>query len=428
MNLETTVRLRAYASAGVVGLAAALAIGEPAPALLAVPLLALVVAGLVGSAAPELDVAIEDAPTSIVEGEERMVRLRLTSSEAIRNLNLGIGLPSGLGLSQFEGGEILDSTTLNLDIERGETIVEFTVKAEGWGRRTLGPIVAYVDGPLRMLTARKEFPRTIRMVSIPSDDLIRELLMPRETNLHSGDLVSKLRGSGSEFAELRPFQMGDDPRSLNWRVSSRMGSWWVNERHPERNGDVVLVVDAQTQEGGGTEALVDKAVRLAGALIREYGRRRYRIGLVTVDGVARWIQPGSGESHRRRILDQLLGVEEGESSRAAIERAVLRVAVKPAFVIILTPMLDDSLAGIAHSLRVSGLDIALVEVDPVMFLPPPTNPPRQVGRRVWTMERDRLRDRLAGDGIPVAPWRVGDAPDVPLSQIANWRASWRLPV
>jgi uncharacterized protein (DUF58 family) len=266
------------------------------------------------------------------------------------------------------------------------------------------------------------------MVSIPSDAVVNEMLVPRDTNLHVGDLVSKLRGVGSEFAELRPFHHGDDPKALNWRVSSRSGSLWVNERHPERNGDVVLVVDAQTQTGTGTDILVDRAVRLAGSLLREYGRRRYRLGLVTVDGIVRWTVPGSGEAHRRRVVEQLLSVQSGDSGRLAIERGLARAARRPALVIVLTPLLDDSLAGLAHSMRVSGIDLAMIEIDPIGFLAAPTNEARVAGRRVWRMERERLRDLLAGDGIPVAPWREGEPPDVPLARIAGWRSTWRLPV
>jgi uncharacterized protein (DUF58 family) len=144
--------------------------------------------------------------------------------------------------------------------------------------------------------------------------------------------------------------------------------------------------------------------------------------------MTRFIQPGSGEQHRRRIIEQLLGVQGGDSTPIAVERAVLRVAVRPALVIMLTPMLDDSLAGLAHSLRVSGIDVAMIEVDPSEFLPEPTNEPREIGRRVWKMERDRLRDLLVADGIALAPWRRADPPDVVLSQLASWRSSWRLPV
>jgi hypothetical protein len=41
------------------------------------------------------------------------------------------------------------------------------------------------------------------------------------------------------------------------------------------------------------------------------------------------------------------------------------------------------------------------------------------------MERDRLRDRLAGEGIPVVVWRSIDPPDVPLARLDELRTLWR---
>ena len=423
----STTRLRAYAATGLVGMFGALAVGHPEPALFAVPMVVLAIVGLVAARPPEVEVRILDAPTSLVEGERRKVTLVIEANEGISELTVNLAPAPGIEIVGVEGGDLVDGTSVAVRLA-GETEIEVSIVAQGWGRRSLGPVQAYVMSPLGVVEHRWTFEETVRMVSIPSDAVVNEMLVPRDTNLHVGDLVSKLRGAGSEFAELRPFHHGDDPKALNWRVSSRSGSLWVNERHPERNGDVVLVVDAQTQPGTGTDILVDRAVRLAGSLLREYGRRRYRLGLVTVDGIVRWMAPGSGEAHRRRVVEQLLSVQSGDSGRLAIERGLARAARRPALVIVLTPLLDDSLAGLAHSMRVSGIDLAMIEIDPIGFLAAPTNEARMAGRRVWRMERERLRDLLAGDGIPVAPWREGEPPDVPLARIAGWRSTWRLPV
>lgn len=427
MTRRPTARLRVYVTAGAVGLVASLAVGQPEPAIAGVALLVLVLVGLESVGARDLSVVIARAPASIIEDEERTVTLFVTADQPVSGLTLDLALSPGLSAVSVEGGRLIDRTTIEVDVGR-KTSVEVGIRAEGWGSKTLGPLVARKRAPLGIVEFRQVFEESVRMVSIPSEMTFTELLTPLDTNLHSGDLVSKAMGAGFEFAELRPHQHGDDPKHLNWRVSSRFGSLWVNDRHPERNGDVLLVLDAQAEVETGIPILIDRGVRLAGALIREYGRRRYRIGLVTIDGVVRWIEPGSGEAHRRRILRGLLAIQQGTSNRHAIERVVMRAAKRPALVILLTPLLDDSLAGLAHSMRVSGLDMAIVELDPAQYLPEPSSDARALGRRLWEMERERLRDRLAGDGIPVAPWTAGQPPDVPLSQLASWRTRWRMPV
>lgn len=427
MTRRATTRLRVYVTAGVMGLVASLGVGQPEPAIAGVAMLVLVLVGLELADPPDISVSIEEAPTSIIEGEERTVALLVSSDPPTPRLTLDLTLSEGVSIVSVDGGRQLGGTTIELDAGEG-TRIEVVVRADDWGSKTLGPLVAHVLPTLAMVEFRQDFSDYVRMVSIPSEPTFSEVLAPLDTNLHSGDLVSKAMGTGLEFAELRPHQHGDDPKHLNWRVSSRVGSLWVNQRHPERSGDILIVVDAQSEPETGIPALVDRAVRLAGALLREYGRRRYRVGLVTIDGVVRWIEPGTGEAHRRRILAGLMAVGEGSSNRHAIERTVMRAAKRPALVIMLTPLLDDSLAGLAHSMRTSGLDMAIVELDPAGFLPESSNEARALGRRVWTMERERLRDLLAADGIPVAPWSADQPPTVPLSRLASWRTSWRLPV
>jgi uncharacterized protein (DUF58 family) len=262
-------------------------------------------------------------------------------------------------------------------------------------------------------------------VVVPQEIALRRLLSPLETNLHSGDLVSKLRGSGSEFADMRSYAPGDDPRHINWRVSSRSDGLWVNERHPERNGDVILLVDAQVEANTGLVELVDRSVRLAAALLQGHARRRHRLGLVTLDGMCRWVGPGSGEIHRRKLLEQLIGVRPGEVLWDAVERSVMRAAKRPALVVALSPLLDNNMAGLLNVLRRSGIDVVAIEIDATDQLSEPERGDRQMGRRIWSMERERIRDRLSGAGIAVAIWDRDDPPEVPLHQLDARRSSWR---
>jgi hypothetical protein len=69
------------------------------------------------------------------------------------------------------------------------------------------------------------------------------------------------------------------------------------------------------------------------------------------------------------------------------------------------------------------VSVIALDVDPV--LPPATGQARLLGRRIWSMERDRLHDRLAGEGIPVVVWRSIDPADVPLARLDELRTLWR---
>ena len=86
--------------------------------------------------------------------------------------------------------------------------------------------------------------RPHRLQIYPRPELLQSLVAPLDTQLATGDLVARVRADGLEFADTRGFVPGDRLRSVNWRASARRGELIVNERHPDRNADVVLFLDS----------------------------------------------------------------------------------------------------------------------------------------------------------------------------------------
>jgi uncharacterized protein (DUF58 family) len=425
LNVTPSTRLRAYVTAGLVGLASGLAVGSPAPVILGTALLIVAVVGIAGGQNLPVDAEAIEWPQSMIEGENRTIRLKLEASGRAGRTYVDLRLTDGLELVSAMGARVLSDSRIVVSSVDGRRDVVLEVAATGWGRHGFGPIDAFTESPMGMFDVHSESGLRTRWVVVPEEIALRRLLAPIETNLHVGDLVSRHRGTGSEFSDLRSYQPGDDPRNINWRVSSRADGLWVNERHPERNGDVLLLVDAQLEGGVGLEDLVDRSIRLAAALLQSHARRRHRLGLVTLDGMCRWIGPGMGEAHRRRLIEQLLAVLPGQVVWDAVERAVIRAAKRPAMVIALTPLLDTNMAGLLNVLRRSGVDVSIIELDIAEALVEPDRPERSIGRRIWQMERERVRDRLAAAGIPIAVWDPAERPEIPLHQLELWRMSWR---
>jgi uncharacterized protein (DUF58 family) len=103
----------------------------------------------------------------------------------------------------------------------------------------------------------------------------------------------------------------------------------------------------------------------------------------------------------------------------------MRAAKRPALVVALSPLLDNNMAGLLNVLRRSGIDVVAIEIDATDQLSEPERGDRQMGRRIWSMERERIRDRLSGAGIAVAIWDRDEPPEVPLHQLDARRSSWR---
>jgi len=87
--------------------------------------------------------------------------------------------------------------------------------------------------------------------------------------LRVGDFTSQLHGSGVEFDRHRPYQVGDDVRSIDWSVTARMGAPYIRENQSERELNVVLVLDqsASMNLEAGEHSKREVVTYVSGALL-----------------------------------------------------------------------------------------------------------------------------------------------------------------
>ena len=64
--------------------------------------------------------------------------------------------------------------------------------------------------------------------------------------LMGGAVRTRYRGRGMEFAEVRPYQPGDDIRTIDWRVTARVQSPYTKLFQEERERPVFVVVDQRS--------------------------------------------------------------------------------------------------------------------------------------------------------------------------------------
>jgi uncharacterized protein (DUF58 family) len=98
-------------------------------------------------------------------------------------------------------------------------------------------------------------------------------------------------------------------RSVNWRVSARRGELWINQRHPERNVDVVLLLDTFTHAGPAGAGTLEQMVRGASSLASAWLRDRDRVGVIAFGGTLRWLEVGDGSRHAYRLIDAFLDTQ-----------------------------------------------------------------------------------------------------------------------
>jgi uncharacterized protein (DUF58 family) len=125
------------------------------------------------------------------------------------------------------------------------------------------------------------------------------------------------RGSGLDFAGLRPYMEGDDARHIDWNVTARLDEPQVREFNEDRELTAWLVLDrsASMMIGGPDRGKQDVLAELALVLARLLGRSGNRVGAMLYDTrLARIVPPGTGRGHALRIGREL---ERAPDSRAA---------------------------------------------------------------------------------------------------------------
>ena len=192
---------------------------------------------------------------------------------------------------------------------RGEREVEYRLSCDRWGSYVLGDLRLVAHDRFRVFRYERRQDFALPLKVYPRPELVRELLLPLETQVFTGNLVAREKGEGIEFADLRPFVPGDRVRRINWRASARRGELWVNELHAERNADVILFLDSFTEARRENESTLDRAVRGTSALAEHYLQHKDRVGLVSFGGVLNWLLPSTGLTQLYRIVDSLLDTE-----------------------------------------------------------------------------------------------------------------------
>jgi uncharacterized protein (DUF58 family) len=263
---------------------------------------------------------------------------------------------------------------------------------------------------------------TVRV--LPGAATTGPLLRPESPRAAAGMHVARIRGDGLEFAEVRPYAPGDRFRTLNWAVSARRDGLWVNQRHPERSADLVLLVDTFSDDREGHSPALTRAVRAAWLLATAHLAAHDRVGLVTFGGYPAWLVPGGGERALLGICDRLLITQAAwTEAQRSVEFLPAHVIPAGASVVGLTPLHDSRMVAALVDLRRRGMDVAAVEVDVSDLIADAAAargvPPSAVA--LWQLERERRRDVLASVGVAVVPWPPGDEAAFVLDRLARLR-------
>lgn len=403
---ERALRLGTLA---VVAPAAALLTGHPWVLALAVGPLVLLALALPSGPRPDTVTAeAEVEPRRCFEGEQVTVRIAVDYPGEKARLDPGLTLGHGVRLDH---------------LSVGSHRVDLVLTAQRWGRWTLGTadVDVYDRGGLARRTLRAELGE-IAVFPVPEHAGLTPI--PVRLPQRLGEHTSPQRGEGVEVTGVHPHVRGERQRRIHWPATTRRGTLQVHQFAAERTADTVVLLDVLTDVVDpvtGASSL-DEAFRAAAGLVRGYLRTHDRVGVVSVGGATRWLQPGSGQGYFYRLVDSVLEVRKDRAYRTS-GLSLLPPPALPegALVYVITPLTDQRIFDVLQQIRGRANPMVVVEVptgDPVVEA---GDTEGELALRLWRADRDAMRFALAERGIAVVAHRPGETLDLALAPLLRTR-------
>ena len=139
------------------------------------------------------------------------------------------------------------------------------------------------------------------------------------TGVLQGAYRSTFRGTGIEFEEVRPYQPGDEVRSIDWNVTARTGEAHVKTYIEERQLILQLLVDQSRSMdfGSGARTKRDVAAEVAALMTFVASAEQDMVGLALFDqSTGLHLKPGVGSRHAQRLVREVLAAQAtGDASR-----------------------------------------------------------------------------------------------------------------
>ncbi|MEY3370547.1 MAG: hypothetical protein RLZZ361_1217 [Cyanobacteriota bacterium] len=151
------------------------------------------------------------------------------------------------------------------------------------------------------MVINKELVALIKKMQIKTDRLASEIL--------AGEYRSAFRGRGINFESVREYQIGDDIRFLDWKITAKMQEPYIRQYKEERQLSIVLIIDLSASTFFGTQKFNKKelAVELASVLASLAIKNNDKVGLMLVtDKIEAYIPPKQGKAQVFKLIRDLL--------------------------------------------------------------------------------------------------------------------------
>ena len=161
-----------------------------------------------------------------------------------------------------------------------------------------------------------------------------------------GDFRSIFKGSGLEFDDVRPYQYGDDIRTIDWNVSAKGHGTFVKTFREEKEQTVFFILDVCASEEIGSPGRTknDIAKEICGVLALSAGKESSHIGLICYSDIKeKYLKPTKGHSQAYEIIAALASLKP-KSPRTNLSKAIafaLNTIKRRSVIVLISDFIDE---------------------------------------------------------------------------------------
>ncbi len=164
----------------------------------------------------------------------------------------------------------------------------------------------------------------------------------------AGALRQKRRlGIGTEFAELRDYNAGDDPRLIDWKATARRDRPLVRVLEPEQEQTLIILLDRGRLMTAQVQGLnrFDWGLNATLALALAGLNRGDRVGVAVFDRtIHTWIPPQRGNQHLNHLIERLTPIQPEllEPDYLGAANVLVTQQSRRALVVMITDVVDQT--------------------------------------------------------------------------------------
>lgn len=168
----------------------------------------------------------------------------------------------------------------------------------------------------------------------------------RTENTLMGQYHSAFKGQGMTFAEVRPYQSGDDIRRIDWNKTARFKEPYVKVMEEERELTMMLIIDISASMNYGTKIELKRELvaEICASLGFSAAGNNDKVGLILfADKVYKVIPPQKGKKHILAIISTILTANyvEAEANVDAALEYMMHVFKKKSLAFLFSDFSDE---------------------------------------------------------------------------------------